>query len=125
MNPDEELTKKIETYQTLGKENPNVDVSMLMLNALANEKQNTVSGKAKKWAYLISIGAPPFGLLVALYYYTKDEDDAKQVAWTCIWLTAAACLLFYFSYKMFFSSTNVTPQQIEQIKPSDIQQILQ
>jgi hypothetical protein len=125
MNPDQDLAKKIETYQQLGKENPNVDVSMLMLNALTNEKQNMVSAKAKKWAYLFSIGVPPFGLLVALYYYMRDEDDAKQVAWVCIWLTIASLLLYWLSYKLFFSSTNVTPQQIEQIKPSDIQQILQ
>ena len=54
MNSDEELAKKIADYQAAAKNNPNVDVGMLMLNALQTQKQNMVSTKAKRWAYLIS-----------------------------------------------------------------------
>src|ERR1700691_5481934 len=110
LDSDQELAKKIESYQALGKENPNVDVSMLMMNALNTQSQNSVSTKAKRWAYLISISAPPIGLLwAAKYYFFSDEDDAKQVAWICILLTFGAILAFYIGYKLFFASTNVTP----------------
>jgi hypothetical protein len=125
MDPDGQLAKKVSLYQEVAKENPNVNVGLLMVNALENQRQNMVSAKGKHWAYLISIGAPPLGLLCALRYFLGDEDDASQTAWTCVILTALGILMFYVSYKLFFASTNVTPQQIEQIKPSDIMQLTQ
>ncbi len=120
MNSDKKLEAQINEYQQVAKENPKVDVGMLMLNALQNQKQNMVSPKTKKWAYLISVGVPPFGLLFALKYYFSDEDDAAEVMWTCIILTALAGLIFWITIKLFFSGSGASIQQIEQIKPADI-----
>lgn len=125
LDSDNKLNQKIELYQNLGKENPNVDVSMLMLNALEHQRQNMVSDKAKHWAYLISISLPPFGMIFAAKFFFGDEDDARQVAWICVILTAVSLLIFYFGAKLLFNTAGVSPQQIEQIKPSDIQQVLQ
>ncbi len=126
MNPDEEIAKKVEIYEGLAKENPNIDIGLLAMNALITQKQNTVSPKAKRWSYLISISLPPVGLLIALKYYSfSDERDAKNVANTCVILTVVSLLMFWFGAKLLFSSAGTTPAQIEQIKPSDIQQILQ
>ena len=124
MGADEELAKKVELYQSLGKENPNVDVSMLMLNALNNQRSNLVSGKAKKWAYLVSISLPPIGLLFALRYYMGDEDDAKEVAWMCVILTGVAIVMFVVGAKLMFSSSGANVQQIEQITPQEIHDTL-
>jgi hypothetical protein len=123
MDPDDQLEKKIKIYQGLGKENPNVDVGMLMLNALQNQKQNMVSAKAKRWVYLVSIGVPPFGLLCAIYYFFGAQDDAKQVAWTCVILTAVSVVLFWASVKLLFSGSGASVQQIEKITPAQIQQL--
>jgi len=123
MDPEKKLSGQINEYQALAKENPNINVSMLMINALENQKQNAVSGKAKKWAYLISISLPPIGLLFALRYYMGDEDDAKQVAWVCVVLTIIAVLMFWLGSKLLFSGSGTSLQQIQQIKPSDIQQL--
>ena len=108
MNPEKDLSKKIELYQSVAKENPNVDVGMLMLNALQNEDKNKVSGKWKKWAYLISISVPPFGLLFALKYFFSDEADARDVAWMCVTLTAVSLLIFIIGAKALFSSSGAS-----------------
>ena len=125
MDPDKRLESQINEYQALGKENPNVDVGMLMMNALQNQKQNLVSPKAKKWAYLISVGVPPFGLLFALRYYMGDEDDAKTVAWVCIILTIISVLMFWLGGKLLLSGSGTSMEQIQKIKPSDIMQLTQ
>ena len=122
MSTDDELAKKVEEYTKVAKQNPNIDIGMLMINALATEKQNTVASKSKRWAYLISIGVPPFGFLFALKYFWSDLDDAKEVAWTCVVLTIIATAVFWIGSKLMLSSSGTSIQQIEQIKPSDIQQ---
>ncbi len=123
MDQDKDLEKKINLYQDVAKDNPNVDVGMLMLNALQNEDKNKVSSKMKRWSYLISLSAPPFGLLFALKLYFSDEDDAKDVAWMCVTLTAVSILLFAIGAKMLFSSSGASVSQIEKITPQQIQEL--
>jgi hypothetical protein len=123
MASEEELAKQIETYKNLGKQSPNVDVGMLMLNALQNAKQNNVSTKAKWWIYTISSSIPMSGFLFAFYYYFKEEDDAKQVAWIAIFLTVLSVLVFWGLGKLTLSGSGQSLQGIEQIKPSQIQQL--
>lgn len=126
MDADKNLEKKINLYREVAKENPAVDVNLLMLNALQTQRQNSVSAKSKRWAYLISIGVPPFGFFFALKYFAfSDKDDASNVAWTCVVLTIISVALFLVVGKVFFTSSGTSMQQIEQIKPSDIQQVLQ
>jgi hypothetical protein len=127
MDPDDKLAKKVEVYQNLAKENPNINVAMLMANALSNEKLNVVSAGAKKWAYLISVCLPPLGFFIAIKYYFFDtNDDAKSVAYACVFLTTISLLVIWGTGKLFSGGTTSSSlQQIEQIKPSDIQQILQ
>ncbi len=125
MDSDKKLETQINEYQALAKENPNVDVGLLMVNALQNQKQNSVSAKAKRWAYLISIGVPPIGLLFALRYYMADEDDAKQVAWMCVILTVLSIAVFFIFGKLLLSGSGTSLQQIQQIKPADVKQLYQ
>jgi len=126
MSSDADLAQKVKDYQEAAKNNPNVDIGALMLNALQTQDQNKVSSKAKKWAYLISISVPPFGLLFALKYFMfSDEADAQEVAWTCVILTAVCVALFWIGGKLLLSSSGTSMQQIQQIKPSDIYQLTQ
>ncbi len=120
---DKDLEKKIETYQELGKENPNVDVSMLMMNALQNESGNKASSKSYRLPYLVSIGLPPFGLIYAVKYYFSGDENDKQAAKICLLLTIVSVIVIYISGKLIFSSSGTSLQQIEQIKPQDIQQL--
>lgn len=122
---DERLAQQVDEYAKIAKENPNVDMGLLMMNALQTQKANSVSGKAKRWAYLTSISAPPLGLFFALKYYFSDEDDAKEVAMICVILTVVALLMFWLFGKILFAGSGVSPQQIEQIKPADIYQLTQ
>jgi hypothetical protein len=122
MDKDKQLSSQIEQYQQVAKENPNVDIGLLMMNALQNQKENSVSPKAKRWAYLISIGVPPFGFFWALKYFWSDQDDAKDVAWTCIVLTIISVIMFWVGGSLLLSGSGTSLQQIQQIKPSDIQQ---
>ncbi len=122
---EKKLAQQVNEYQQVAKETPGVDIGMLMLNALQNQKKNLVSSRVKRWAYLISLGVPPFGILFAAKYFFSDEDDAKTVAWTCVILTAVALVFLYILTKMLFSGTGATPEQLQQIKPSDIMQLTQ
>src|SRR4051812_39409353 len=104
----DDLEKKISEYQALGKENSNIDVASLMISALNSEKKNLVSSKQKKWAYLVSVGVPPFGFFFALKFYFGEEDDAKHVANICIILTCLSVLSFWLISKSLFSSTGTS-----------------
>ncbi len=126
MGPDEELAKKFQSYQEVAKDNPNVDVGMLMLNALQTQKQNYVSTKKKWWIYTISSSIPMSGFLFAIYYYYfGEEDDSRQVAWISIGLTLFSTFMYWALAKATFSGTGASVQQIQQIKPSDIMQLTQ
>jgi hypothetical protein len=125
MDSEEKLTEQIREYEAVAKENKDVDVATLMLSALQKQDQNMVSSSAKRWAYFISIGVPPFGLLFAIKYYFSDELDAKTVAKVCLVLTLVAIFGFILFSKMLFSGSGVSPSQIENIKPSDIYELTQ
>jgi hypothetical protein len=122
---EEKLAAQVNEIQALAKENKNIDTAALLLSALDSHSSNLVPAKQKRWAYLISIAVPPFGLLFALKYFFSDEDDARHTAYACMVLTVVSVLIVYFFSKSLFSTAGVTPQQIEQIKPSDIYQLTQ
>src|SRR5438552_2127248 len=125
MSSDKKLEAEINEYAQLAKENPKIDASMLMMNALQTERQSSVSPKAKRWAYLIAISLPPVGLLFALNYFMKDDDESKQVAWMCVILTVIAIVMFWIFAKVLFSASGTSVQQIQQIKTKDIYQLTQ
>ncbi len=127
MNEEKQLEEQFAEYQKVAKENKDVDVTALMINALQGQQQNQnlVSVKAKRWAYTISVGVPPLGLLFALRYYFGDEDDGKQVAYICILLTVLSVVAFVILAQSMFTSAGVSVEQIQQIKPTDIQEFVQ
>ncbi len=121
---DKELEKKLDAYQQLAKENPNVNVNMLMMNALAQENQKVKKLKSRRWPYLIAIGFPPFGLLFALKYYLSGDEDDRTAGNICVLLTIVAVIIFYAFSKALFSGTGASLEQIQQIKPQDIFQLI-
>jgi hypothetical protein len=127
MDSDKRLQQEISEYQNLAQENKNIDVTALMLNALnkQTENGNVVSSKAKKWAYWISVSVPPVGLFFAAYYYFSSEDDAKHVANICVILTIVCLAFIWMLGKTILSGSGTSLDQIQQIKPSDIQQLYQ
>jgi hypothetical protein len=126
MNEEKQLEEQFSEYQKIAKEHKDVDVAALMINALQSGEQNKnlVSPKAKRWAYLISVGVPPIGLLLAVRYYFGDEDDGKQVAYICILLTVFAVVSFVILAKSIFSGAGVSVEQVQQIRPADIQEFV-
>jgi hypothetical protein len=125
MDNDKKLESEISEYARLAKEDKSIDVAALMINAIKNQDKNLVSPRAKKWAYLISIGVPPLGLLFALRYYFGDQDDAAHVANICLALTAVSVIGFFILLKVFFASSGTSVQQIEQITPAQIHELTQ
>ncbi len=125
MSNEERLNQELEAYRKLAQENKKIDVASLMINALQKERENHLSPKEKRWAYLVSIGLPPFGLIFALNYYLSDKDDAREAMWICIALTVLSIFLFFLLGKVLLSGSGVNLQQIQQIKPQDIQQFTQ
>lgn len=125
MDQEKKLEEQLQEYKELAKEDKNVDVASLMINALQNQDKKLVSRRQKKWAYIISVAAPPFGLLFALKFYFGDENDGKRVANICVILTVVSGIFFLIMFKMLLSGIGGNLDQIQQIKPQDIQQLLQ
>jgi hypothetical protein len=125
MDQEKKIEAQLNSYQELAKQNKDIDLTGLMMNALQNSEANYLSRRQKRWAYLVSIGLPPFGLLFAVKFFMSDKDDAKSAAWTCVILTIFSILAFYFFSKILFSSAGISPTQLQQIKPSDVQQLYQ
>lgn len=122
---DKKLEEIVSEYAELAKDK-NVDAAALMINALQQQDQNKLSSKSKRWAYLISLGVPPVGYLLGLYYYfMKDESDAKTTAYLCFALTTVSLLLTVVFFNVILSSSGTSLKQIEQIKPTDIYQLTQ
>jgi hypothetical protein len=122
---EEKLEKQVNTYAALAKENPNIDAASLMLNALS-QKPNVVSTKMKRWAYLVSLGLPPCGLLFALKFYLfSDQEDATRVGNVCVVLTIISVAALFLIGKIMFSSSGTSLQQIQQITPQEIQNTFQ
>lgn len=122
---DQDLEKKIQDYSQLAKENPNVDVSLLMMSALKNENEKLTTAKSRKWPYIISLSVPPLGLLYAAKFYLSGDSDDRSAGNMCVILTVVSIVAFLIFGKVLISSSGTTPQQIEQITPQDIHNTLQ
>lgn len=122
---EQELEKEIKTYQEIAKVEPGVDVSMLMMNALKKENESISEGKSYKWAYTISLGLPPFGLLFAIKYLLSGDSQDRTAAYVCILLTIVSIVLTLVFGKLIFSGSGASVDKIQQIKLQDIQQLSQ
>lgn len=118
---DQELEKKLETYQQVAKENPNVDVSMLMMNALQNENESVSKNKSYKWPYLISVSLPPVGLFFAAKYYFWGDGNENQPALICVLLTVFAIVIFFAFGGLLLSNSGTSVDQIYNSRSSLLQ----
>lgn len=125
MTKEQELAEKFKEYQELAKTDKNIDVEKLMLAALDTRNQNLVPAKKKYTAYIVSVALPPFGLFYALKYYLSPEDDAKRVALVCVVLTVVSVLIFWITFSAVLSGLGGSVDQIQQIKPGDVKQLLE
>jgi hypothetical protein len=121
---DKKLEELVNQYAVLAKDDK-IDTTALLFNALEQEDANRISSKTKRWAYLISISVPPFGLLFAIWFYIGDKSDGKSAAITCTLLTAFSCLMTFLLFKTILSGSGTSVEQIQQIKPADIYQLSQ
>lgn len=121
---DQKLDEIVTEYADLAKDK-NIDVATLMMNALQQEDANKLSAKSKRWAYLISLGLPPFGLGFALWFYFSDKSDGKSTAIVCVILTAVSIIGSIILFNLVFSGSGASVEQIQQIKPADIYELTQ
>lgn len=87
MEEEEQFAKRLADIRELGKEDKNIDVAGLAMAALAEADLNQTDPRRRKWAYLISVGAPPLGLLFAVWYAFSGKADGKRVALLCVIFT--------------------------------------
>ena len=121
---DEKLQDLVSEYVDLAKDK-NIDVATLMVNALQQEDANRIPSKTKKWAYIISLALPPFGLGFALWFYLGDKSDGKKAAIICVVLTAITIIATVIFFNIILSGSGTSLDQIQKIKPSDIYQLSQ
>ena len=122
---EDKLSKELEAYRQLAKEDKNIDVAGLMIQAISKQEANMLPEKLKRWGFLVSLAVPPFGLLFAAKFYTSGKDDGKQAAWICIALTALSVFVAWLFFKVLLSSSGVSVNQLQQIKPQDIQNLVE
>ena len=124
MDKEEELEKKLEEYRALHAENKQVDLAALAMFELEKQGDFLPSG-LKMRAYIISFLFPPFGLIFAVKFYLSSQSDAKRAAYICIGLTAASIIFGLIILRLIFSSVGSSNlEQIEQINPQDLQDLL-
>jgi hypothetical protein len=122
---EEELANQLKQYQDLKKQDAKIDVASLAIAAIQAHEANVLTAKEKRWGYLVALALPPFGLLYSLKFYFSGKTDGKTAAWMCVGLTVASVVLFLLILKLMLSGSGTNLEQIEQIKPSDIQQLVQ
>ncbi len=123
--PSKQTEEIVQEYAQLAKENKNIDVAALMVNALQQQDQNHVDPKWKRWAYIASLTLPPVGLLFAVYYFMKDESDARSAGVWCAVLTIVSLILSIVFFGMIINSSGVDLQQVQNITPQQIYEITQ
>lgn len=124
MDKEKEISERIGKYQELRSGDKSVDIASLAVNELKNSG-NLVSAKARKWSYAGSLLFPPLGVFIALYFFLSDEQDSNTVAWICLVLTAVIILLLWLSFSLLLSGTGVSVDQIQEINPEELKQLLQ
>ncbi len=122
---DQDLQKKLEAYQELAKQNPNIDVGALMAGALEHQQESNLPTKKKITAYFVSIAFPPFGLIYAIRFYFSGATDGKKAALYCVLLTALTIVVTMMIFNAILSAGGSSVQQLQQINPSDIQSLIQ
>ncbi len=125
MSKEKKLAEEFARYQELAKNNKNIDVAALMMNAIESQKANQTSTRQKRWAYLISVGLPPFGLIFAAKFYFSGKDDGKSAALVCVILTVISLIIAFLIGLFMFSSSGTSIQQLQQVNVDDLKQLLQ
>ncbi len=120
---DQKLEEIVQEYSDLAKENKNIDVASLMVNALQQQDKNRLNQSWKRWAYVLSLTFPPIGLIFGFYYFTKTENDAKTAGTVCIVLTAVSIISTVILFNVILSGSGTSLEQIQQIKPEQIYEL--
>lgn len=125
MDDERQAARKIAQYAELAKEDKKIDASALMISALAQTQQAEIDAKKKRWAYLVSIGAPPFGLIYAAKYYLDGTADGKRTAWICLILTVVSLGSAWLIGRALLSSAGPQLQRIPSIDANEMKDLLQ
>lgn len=123
MNAEKESAKRIEMYKDLAKEKGS-DAAALMIAAMEQERQAEIDRKKKRWAYLISVGLPPFGLYYAFRYYFNGKAGGKRVALICVILTVGSLLASYLIFELFVATAGDQLQQMQTLNSEEYRDLL-
>lgn len=110
-------------YKDLAKEKGS-DAAALMIAAMEQERQAEIDRKKKRWAYLISVGLPPFGLYYAFRYYFNGKAGGKRVALICVILTVGSFLASYLIFELFVATAGDQLQQMQTLNSEEYRDLL-
>jgi hypothetical protein len=127
----DDIENKLQSIQQIAQSDPHIDATALMISALEQEHVDQTETKHKRWAYVISLGLPPIGYGIAIYYrFFSSKKDAFRIAWWCIGLTTFSIIISAFTLKVILNAaTQVTGQQFNvqqfQQTPTELKAALQ
>lgn len=120
MKDENEVVAHVEQYREIAKGNKGVDVGALaMFELQAAQAEERVNAKKRRWAYLLSAGLPPIGLVFAAYYAFSGKSDGKRTAWICVILTVVTVAISWLLVRQIMSSVDAT--RLDQLKSIDLE----
>jgi hypothetical protein len=124
---EKQLQEELKAYSELAKKDKGIDVASLMMQALEKRTVETdeIALNQKRLGYVVSIGAPPFGLLFAFKFYFSGKSDGKHAAIICVVLTIIAIISVAVIFRTLPSRSGLNAGQLQQINSQDIQQLLE
>jgi hypothetical protein len=127
MDKEKGMAETLKQYQEASKNQADVDMASLAIKLLEQQHSTKSTPQSQKiWGYLISLFLPPFGLIFAVrFYFMSDKDDAKKTALICLVLTALSIFITSLLIQFVFSSSGISPAQIQSLDPNEIEYILQ
>lgn len=110
----DDLENKLASIQQIAQTDEHIDATALMISALEQEHADQTETKNRRWAYLASLGLPPIGYGIAIYYrFFSGKKDAIRMAWWCIGLTTFSIIISIFTLRVILNAaTQATGQQV-------------
>ncbi len=120
---EEKISEQLKQIQELAKKDKTIDVAALIANTLSVADKNTIPVKAKRIAYLVSLGVPLAGFVYAIKYWYSDADDGLETALGCAVLGCVCLIITFLTTKAMTSG--LTGANLNSLQPSDVQQLVE
>ena len=120
---EQKLQEKFEQYKELAKTNKDIDVAGLMIKDLEEFQSNYTPINKKRWAFALSLMVPLIGFYFSVKHFSAKSEDSQEIGLFCGILACVNLIVYYFIFSSITSG--VTTQQLLELRPSDVIDLIQ